>query len=442
MARGECLSLDIKDIKIQFVKYKITKFNLIIPGRSEPYEVDPSFVGNFTIEKDYENYVFPYLEFRVVIPDKIYSEVLDNSEDVYVDLKIEYGHFEDVTEMKPEEALYMMGTILEDRFYAFIDNNSPKLTDALAGETNKDALSEGEDDLSQYSFDNNKALVMALYRADHIFNTNKIINKILAEATCADAVCYYMMQIEASKVLMSPSDNAEQFDQLALPPLPANQGLMYTVNTYALHKAGTIVFFDYDMIYILNKKLGCTAWQNNEYKTTYLISYPNAAGNDVMKSGFYSNSKEKYSLINVIGNSISVVNESMFDDQIIGGNVVAIDSNTGEVTELKSSLKVSEKSQSKKDAINRVVVMNTGSDGTEREKATLVQAQKVMNLVMENINIRALAPNKDFVFSTDNDKYSDLCGHYRITNMTATFTKESEMYGVQCTGRFVGGTEE
>jgi hypothetical protein len=86
--------------------------------------------------------------------------------------------------------------------------------------------------------------------------------------------------------------------------------------------------------------------------------------------------------------------------------------------------------------------MNTGSDGTEREKATLVQAQKVMNLVMENINIRALAPNKDFVFSTDNDKYSDLCGHYRITNMTATFTKESEMYGVQCTGRFVGGTEE
>lgn len=432
--------MNVSDLNFKFAKYMITKFDLIIPGYDEPYSVDTAHIGNWSIEKDYENFVFPYLEFRCIVPDKIYRDVMENSENVYVDLKVEYGLFEDLYELSPD-AIKSYGTIMENRFYAFIDNKSPKLTDDTKGEVAKDKLSE--DGLTQYSYDNVKPIVMALYRADHIFLTNQIINAVLSGATVADGVAYLFKQLGIGNVLMSPSDNTKVYDQLVLPPLPAHKGLFRMVNTYCLHKAGSIVFFDYDMIYVLNKKLGATAWIPNEIKTVYLTSFPNATDAGVMRSGFYANGTERYCAINIIGNTLSITNESMFADQVEGGNILAIDSNTGKVTTLNSNLNVSEKSPSKQGKYNRVVVQNTGAGDTiESAKAAIEQAQNVMNITVENVNIRALSPNKDFIFTTDNTKYTKYTGHYRITNTSSVFTRESELYTVMSTARLVGGAQQ
>lgn len=430
----------VEDIQLKFAKYRISKFDLIIPGYSEPYSVDPAHIGNWTIEKDYENYLFPYLEFRCIVPDKVYSDIMNNSEEVYVDLKIEYGLFEDMYEMDPQTALHMFGTILDTRFYAFIDNQSPKLTDASTGEKAKSKLEDENDKHTQYAYDNNRSLVMGLYRADHIFSTNQIINHILSGATVTDAVAYYFKELGLKNVLMSPSDNPKKYDQLALPPLPASKGLLRTVNTYGLHKAGSIVFFDYDFIYILNKKLGATAWINNEIKTVYLTSFPARADQATMKSGFYANGKEKYCVINIVGNEISITNESMFEDQIVGGNILSINSNTGTVTTLKSNAKVSKMSPSKSGAINRVIVQDEGSATAERAKAEIEQSQNTLTITVQDVNIRALSPNKDFIFTTDNVNYKKYAGHYRITSMASTFTKESSMYTCMTNATFVGGS--
>ena len=427
-----------KDLNFYFSKFKINKFDLIIPGRDEPYSVDPNHVGNWNIEKDYENYVFPYMEFRCIVPDDIYRLVMENSENVYVDLHITYANFNDLYEMSPEESRNGFGTVMNSRFYAFIDNKSPKLTDETIGERNKDKLSE--DGLTQYSYDNTKPIVMALYRADHILVANQIINAVLSKGTVSDGVAYFLKKLGAKDVLMSPSDNPKIYDQLVLPPLPAHQGLLRLVNTYCLHKLGTVVFFDYDMIYILNKKLGATAWISNEIKTVYLTSFPNLSGSNIAKSGFFANGAERYCAVNLIGNSISITNESMFADQVQGGNILAIDSNTGEVSTLSSELNVSEMSPSKQGKVNRVVVQDTGAgDTVQSAKAAIEQAQNTLNIVAENVNIRAFSPNKDFILSTDNSKYTKYQGHYRITNFSAVFTRESTMYTNMITARLVGG---
>lgn len=431
-------NLNIKDVEIKFAKYRITKFDIIIPGYDKPYSLNQAHIGNWTIEKDYENYVFPYMEFRVIVPDDVYSDILAQSENVYVDLKIEYGLFDDIHEMNPDQVLYSYGTILDNRFYAFIDNRSPKLTDSTIG--NKEDEKRDGNDLTQYSYDNKKALVMALYRADHIFYTNQIVNAVLSGATTADAMAYYIKTLGLKNVLMSPADNSKIYDQLALAPLPAIKGMLRTINTYQLHTAGTTLFFDYDTIYILNKKLGATAWIPNEIKTIYLASFPSSADNSTMKSGFYVNSKERYGLMTIVGNSINISNESMFSDQVAGGNMIAIDSNTGKVSTLSTDLKVSDMSPSKTGKANRVVTINTGNGNTlQGIKSSLEQAQATMTVVMENVNIRALAPNKDFIFTTDNPNYTNFAGHYRILNMTSTFTKESELYTCFNTSSFVGG---
>ena len=245
-----------------------------------------------------------------------------------------------------------------------------------------------EDGLTQYSYDNTKPIVMALYRADHIFLTNQIVNAILSGCTVADGVAYMFKQLNIGQVLMSPSDNTKIYDQMVIPPLPAHKGLFRLVNTYCLHKAGTVVFFDYDMIYLLNKKIGPTAWIPNEIKTVYLTSFPNATDSGVMRSGFYANGTERYCAINIIGNTLSITNESIFADQVEGGNIISIDSNTGVVTTLDSSLNVSEVSPSKQGKYNRVVVQNTGAGDTiESARAAIEQSQNVLNITVENLSL-------------------------------------------------------
>src|SRR5699024_4598454 len=114
---------------------------------------------------------------------------------------------------------------------------------------------------------------------------------------------------------------------------------------------------DYDRCFINSKKLGCTAYNYAEHHEVYLTSFPASSDQSVMKSGYYFNNEEKYLVINILGNSISISNESMFVDQLTGGNIVGIDSNTGEVFRVDSEVNVSDQSLSKKGVVNRVVVI-------------------------------------------------------------------------------------
>ena len=137
-----------EDIQLRFCKYKISRFEIVIPNRDEPFVLDEAHIGNWSIEKDFENYFFPFMEFRCMVPDTIYTEIMQTSENVYVDLKVEYAYFEDTYEMDPAAMLFTYDKLLESRYYAFIANRSPKLTDALLGEKDKDA----ENPANQTSF--------------------------------------------------------------------------------------------------------------------------------------------------------------------------------------------------------------------------------------------------------------------------------------------------
>lgn len=429
--------MNINDIQIKFCKYRITKFEIVIPTYSEPYVIDDAHVGNFVIEKDFENYTFPYLEFRVIVPNKVYMDMCQNSDDIFIDLKLEYAQFEDMYEMSPDAASQMYGTIFDNRFYAFLSNNTPRITDSSTGE--KEDASLSQDELTQYSFSNDKEVTLLLYRADHIFPCNTIVNNVLSKATISDAIAYYMGQLGMKNVLMSPAQNGQIYDQLVLPPIPAVKGMQRLLKTYGLHKAGSILFFDYDTIYIIDKKLGATAWINNEIKTVYLTSYPGLGDSQTMKSGFYANGQEKYCVCNIIGNSLSIENQSMLADQLVGSNALLINSQTGEIRQVTSKVSVSKQSMSTKGQINRIMVQDRGSDTGDAEKMAMDQSRHLLNMLFQDINIRALAPNKDFIFSTDNTKYQKYMGHYRVLKESFTFTKESSLYTVMASATFKGG---
>ena len=432
--------MDVNDVNLSFVRYRIPVFELFIPGFREPYSIRNEFIGNFVIEKDYEHFLMPYMEFRCMVPDHIYAKVLENAENIYVHIKVDYGYFPNL-EAVSDDALQVTGTLFDEKFYAFIDNKTPKLTDGTpARDRQLREQQQGGDTMA--SFDNRQALVMAVYLPDHLFNCNQIVNGVLSKCTTGDAVAYFMKKLGLKNVLMSPSDNPKIHEQLVIPPLAGIQGLLRTVNAYALHRHGTTVFFDYNRIYIVDKKLEATAWTNNEHRVVYLASFPARGETTIMRSGVYSNRKEKYDYINLIGNAISIENLAMLEDQLMGGNIVTIDSNTGAIERHESKISVADQSMSKQGKVNRIVVRNSGTASSEVSQHDIEQAQKSMTITVTDIDFSMLAPNRDYVFVTDNAKFRDSMGHYRITSATGTFTRESNWYTGFFTASFVGGVPD
>lgn len=430
--------MNIEDIQLRSVKYRISKFELIIPSYPESYTIDQAHMGNFVIEKDYQDFVFPYMEFRIIVPDNIYREMLANPENIFVDLKLEYVYFDDFYEIDPNQAKQSDGVVFDNRFYAFLTNISPKLTDAVLGERNKEKENEGE--LTQYSFDNKHEVILMLYRSDHIFITDQVINRVLQKVTMTDCIAYYFKTMGINRVLMSPPQNNRIYDQVILPPVPVIAGMMRMGATYGMHKLGTVIFFDYDRVYIIDRKVGPTAWENNEIYTVYLTSFPKKVGDDgIMKSGYYLNAKEKYAVINVLGDQISITNESMYADPLLGSNMVLIDSTQGTTQTMKANVRVNQLSPSAQGKVNQVLIMDSGVSQLDALKADMEYSKQTMALVMHETNITALCPNKDYILTTDNTRYKDHCGHYKLIKHGTTFTKESEFFTSITTATFVGG---
>lgn len=431
--------MNIQDIEVSSYKYKVSKFEIALPS-GETIKLDEAHIGNFTIEKEFDNMVFPFMEFRVMVTDAEYQKIIKESENVYVDAKIEYCHMEQPYEDEPEQVHNMDGTLFDTRFYAFITDNSPKLTSQSVAEENKAKASGG--DITQYQYDDQKEVMLMLYRADHIFNTNQIVNAVLQNVTITDSVTYLFKEVGLSNILLSPATNSTMYEQMIMTPVPVINSLFRMILTYGLHTSGTTLFFDSDFIYLVNKQLGCTVWRQNEHKTVYLASFPNAGGdNAVVRSGFYSNDQEKYDLINLSANQVSQVNNSMYDDQFQGGNIAVVDSTSTQIETVHTDMKVSNMSPSKTGAINQVMVKDSGTSQGQALSTGISQDQQTLSINVEDINIAALVPNRDFVFTTDNTEQQDTCGHYRIVTMGATFTKESELYKVAVKASFVGGSQ-
>ena len=421
--------MNIADITMQFVKYRITRFDIQIPNH-DIISVDTDKIGDFTIEKDYENFYFPYIEITVMLPKNIRELVLKNHDSVSVYMKLECGHFDDLYDTDIEKVLYGYGTIFDQKFYALIEDESPQLT---SGNQSDRRMEEIGTDMQALEL---KPLQMALYNYDHFFGTNQIVNAVLGDASYSDAILYCMNKANVKSVLMSPAQKNGIHSQIILTPIPLLEQLNRLCNEYHIHNAGTLIFFDIDTVYILDKRLGCTAFRNNEYKTTYLTSFPYTRDGSQILTGFYANSKERYSAINVTGNMIDIRGVSTTMDKISGRNAVVIDSNSGKVTRSSASLKMPSSALNR---VNKVVVSDTGDDPSSAMAQSMEKTQKIISLLCSDININALTPNKEFCFTTDNPKYTNLCGKYRIVYLNASFAKDGPMYKIASTCQFVGG---
>lgn len=407
--------MDLNSVKLALYKYKFSSFTLAI-GSKKPtvHEVEQDLIMKMTIVEDYDTYFFPYIEVSISVPNNIFRLMKKYSTEIKATINLSRKKKVDMLSTDTE-ANANFKKVFNQSFYVFLNEASPDLT-----EEEQEKVEKSEEQYGQLS-----AVSFLIYPYEFYMRYKKIVNAPLANVTLVEALAYTLNKTGIGNVLLSPPDNYKTYDQFIITPIPFIEQVQRICENYAMHKAGTLIFFGIDRMYIVNKTPKCSAYATNEQKLTYVI-YDTETEENSQSGGCYINTKDKYTVINA--SKIEFNDSSELVSKTAGSGIISVD--TEGSTSVISGNGTSD--------VTTVLVQNEGSDASSVAKHAIDESAKILSASMSDIDISAMTPNKQFIINITGTKYKKYNGKYRLTKTTHTFTKEGDLFQVKTNCEFRG----
>ena len=409
--------MDIENLKFKIARYKFQSIQLSVP-EFDPFDVPPSQITSMVIEKDFDSYYFPYFTISICIPSYLYRGMKAHPYENKLSIDLQVGEFPNIEISNEDTIVY--NSQIQGEFLCYLTDTTPELDSEKQDLVSKEAGTYK----TGYTFSDIAVVNLLLYNEKMITSANKVVNYILTSSNLTDSIIFTCNQAGIDKLLLSPPQNSKSYNELCITPIPVCRQLERLCNTYGLHKKGTIVFFDFNQLLLVDKDTNCTVYVKNEYKTTYLAYFQIKRQDTRYASGCYKDSKEKYNMINIVPDSITLDDQS----KIQKSNVMQIDAKTGSVKTITS--------EDASSSVTRVFVTNNGDDTSEAYKYAVDETKWILHVGMEFLDLSFLDPNKEFVFTTDDVALAKYNGSFRIVKYICNFEKEGTYWRPKVTAEF------
>lgn len=375
----------------------------------EDYQLNQLQIEGMYIEKDFDNDHLPVLLLDVAISVLLEQKIKENASDVTFVLNVT-GYIKDVDnpDIPNDQKLVMSGVYTPLIVNTTPDNNSfirKKIRSANEAEDNDFML----EDLT------NKVTYI-LYKKDMATAVRTIVNNVLPNVNLTTAISYMLSEAGIKKVVMSNLDNAETIPELLLLPIPVLSELIYLNNFYGLHKEGTQIFADFDTFYINRMSGKCTAWEKNEpIQVTFFIG-DSRDGESLAKGVIV---EDNVVFINVEKDAYELSDKTMAMDQTVANNTILINENDA----TSSTVDTGGKFAAVKSTVGHNQYLESIIQIRQKENACTI------TLMVDNIDISVLTPNKQYNFITTNTEIiDDVKGSYRLCVFGTTFIREATHY--------------
>lgn len=416
--------MDISEVKLGLTKYKFKTFQIKVPGM-EPFDVDEQYISNLIIEKDYDNFYFPFFQIEVGLPNYLYRNMKKNNYEIRAFIDLQKAIF---YEVEPVNTARGMTSYISSNFFVFMEDMSP---DPLERQHEKNEK-ENESFNKGYMYGEMAVVKLLLYREDFLFNSKKTSNVVFSSATIPDAIAYVCNDTGLKDVLISPPNNYKSYKEFIVTPITAMEQLERLCNEYGLHTNGSTIFYDFKFLYILNKAAKCKAMLPQEIMVTYLVSLMESGPESVQGKGCYTKPNE-YFLANIVPESIQIESQSGFNEQVYGNTFTTIDTATGTVSTVSSGATNTKSAPSKS---TRTMVRDRADNSSGITKQTLLESSKVATLGFSYVDLDMFAANKEFVLTLEDIKFKPYNGKYRISRMMALFENEGLYWIPHVTAEF------
>lgn len=403
--------MKLSKVKLTLTKYKMKTFQINIGSgkKRKRHSIDGGLILGMGMVYEFDTMFTPFWHITLQIPNKILRKMYANKDKITVTLLLQKGKFK--TGFKIDEtAKTTFKTAIKGTFHVIL----PDATSFGMEEDELSKLEKGNDDYEKQS-----TITIALYTKDY-YKARKVYNYILTGATISEAVAFLCTQAKISKVLMSPLTNTKKHEQFPLLPNPLKDELQRIQKDEIIHKQGTLVFFDLDRLYIIDKKPQCTAYKTGEYKTTYVVGGASTKGAN-QTGGCYAYTAKKCNVINAT--EISSSNEQQRAKAKLGDNPVA-----------SSGLKVSKANKKTK----KTTSVTNGSVNQRELKRITKESKRVLRMSFRDIDFSMMTPNKLFIVTLDSTKYKKMNGKYRLAGCHHVFSKEGSYLQMNTSAEFRG----
>lgn len=420
--------MKLEDIKMSLTRYRIDDFMLMVPGFDD-FPIEQKFISSIILEKDYDDYHFPFFQLEIGIPGYLYRAMKKQPHENRVHLNMKKGQYFEKDLKSPDTTMYL--PFIDARFYVFFEDITPDSRESDLDKIDKDAGTYNKG----YIYGDLSEIRILLYEEKAMTASRQIVNKILTSSNLLNAITLVCNKSGLGQVLMSIPQNNKSYSELCITPIPAIDQIERLCNGYGFHKKGSIVFIDFNKFYIIDKAVECTAYEKNEYKTTYICQFIHSGPESMIADGCYSNTKEKYNLLNMHEESFSVEDLSAINAQQFGNSFTIIDTKTGNVTSKNVD---NPDTKDGSGASTRVLVMNQGDSTGDALSWSLNEATYSITCGFLYGDIDMLAPNKEFIMSLEEPSLQKYNKKYRVKKVSCIFVNEGPVWCPQIVAEFRG----
>mgnify|MGYP000881714762 CR=1 FL=1 len=250
-------------------KYRVKHF--IVMAGEETIDIDHSNILSIEYMCDYEFNIMALLKVSLQIDIRKKSWIIKNKENVLVKFELDKIGMDVDSEgfnTEPE-------TVWNEDFSIYLGDELNNI-DSESTE-NRINLNEGKDyqdqNISEENyFESQNTMDIYLVLPELIQASRYSFNRIYSKGTLQNIVAHMLTESGHKHVLMSKFENDEEYTEMLLPANPVYKDLIYLDQYYGFYKKGALIFYDIDMLYILNLNGKVTAALDGEWtETTFLV---------------------------------------------------------------------------------------------------------------------------------------------------------------------------
>lgn len=395
-------------------RYRVTKFELTIPGRSEPINILPIAVEKIIITKNYDNAIHPIIEVVTTLPPKIHQAMKDYKSEAKINLRVMKDQYTKGGDLR--RSTYY----INNSFSLIMDDDTDFKEKSQYEAVNKANGGDGKEDkfifnISDYTME----YIITLWNIDHINAMRSEVNGVFKNTTVSNIIKTLYTKAGFKKILISPLDNNDKYDEIIIKPMNLLNLNAYLDKIYGTYYTGSLVFCDVNCLYFINKSGMCTAKQSGEYTRT-IFNVPKSDKADTKRVGTIKNTRDKIYYFYLNSENIEFGAPSNSNDAINGNNFTIIDTKNSDTVEANG---VGTQTGSGNNQIIEDNYSNIYNKSTRMND--VVESSRIAIVKLWDYDDDAMTPNKEFVISMEEDSTSDKNGFYRLVESQIVLNKES-----------------
>ena len=405
------------DSKVFLCKYKVKNFNVI--NGKDHLDMDASNILTIEYICDYEQSIFAILKvvLRIDVRKKMY--ILKHKRDIVIKLELErIGANVDLEDYVtgPESVFNLMFSVY------FNDDDENLDVQSLSG---REYINEtvGNEFNDEDYFESQNMMEMYLFNAKLLQASRYSFNRVYTSTLMQNAIGHMLGVSGHSNVLMSRIENYNVYNELLLPPNPVFRNILYLDQYYGLYEKGSIVFYDLDVLYIINANGKVTAKRSGEWTETNIMVpsiETTIPGNAMLRQP-----KEKISYAILAELDINHQRLSTTKDVSAGSRTRIVTTNDTSVNKIEA--KQERRFDYRNDTVAFIKKDNIFADTVYQ--ARMEENDAIVYINGNNLDISAFTPNKTYkIIYDEQSKNQRYQGEYRLSYAYHCIRVESEEY--------------